>query len=722
MKKRVKRIGIIIMSCILCCSNLTVFGSNNTNVLKEKRQAYIIISNTEKKLKSVEDKYNLEIIERSENEIFEDNNITVANMTNSEAEIIEKEKGITVEEDFTLEKSSIKSKVHTERKNSNESIEWYLKAINADKYVTSKKTKSKNNKVKVAIIDSGIDYTEKINVAEQKNFIEGEDEISILYNDITGHGTAISGIVAAKAQNNSTVRGINENVELYSARIFGYENTTTVSRVIEAIEWAVEKDVNIISMSFGTTQYSKALEKVVDYAYQNGILIIAAAGNNGQQGTTNVEYPAAYDSVMAVGSTDTNNNLCSFSSTGKEIEVVAPGEQIRTTGAFDGVVVTTGTSMSVPQVVGVASVLWEKDLSKSNDFIRQLINYTANDLGDSTKYGNGIVDLQYALDNYDEFSEYYEPNVNDNENVSEDIVDENNNDLQVFDDINYVNGSWTKAQHTSFVEYASSQEMKKNGYTLTAGQIAALKVGAIFQDDTNLSMAGTEDNPYWHGSFKEVTNSNGNSYDCNYILAYTYQMHIARKWKKAKGYVKVTNSYVNTDLPNVIRNEIKADINSLYTNATVKKRIKERFKEYAGGLQWSDSYYPYLLCGMAIHNMTDTFAHSIYVKKNGNWSRIIHSSDTDGDKTSDPHDTDYYPYRFKAANDAAKNAIDNFLMGSSISDCPSDFLDYYVPKYYGNYKIRQLVGFSKQSFSEQGYSGTFEKQYYYDNIKAESYK
>ena len=110
---------------------------------------------------------------------------------------------------------------------------------------------------------------------------------------------------------------------------------------------------------------------------------------------------------MAVGSVDSNGVISDFCSTGEDMEVVAPGELIKSTGGFGGEIIESGTSMAVPHVVGIASLLWQKDKSKSADFIRQLINESANCLGNENIYGNGLVDLEYALEIYNEFASAY---------------------------------------------------------------------------------------------------------------------------------------------------------------------------------------------------------------------------------------------------------------------------------------------------------------------------
>lgn len=174
----------------------------------------------------------------------------------------------------------------------------------------------------------------------RKNFIPGEDEISVIYEDISGHGTGIAGIIAAK-NNGVGISGINPNVQLYSARVLDQNNTAPISRVIEAIYWAIESDVNIINISFGTPNNSDSLRMAIEDAYDAGILIVAAAGNNNV-----MEYPAAYEEVVSVGSVNCFGERSLGSATGEELELMAPGEQILTTGAFGGVLVSSGTSIA----------------------------------------------------------------------------------------------------------------------------------------------------------------------------------------------------------------------------------------------------------------------------------------------------------------------------------------------------------------------------------------
>jgi minor extracellular protease Epr len=104
--------------------------------------------------------------------------------------------------------------------------------------------------------------------------------------------------------------GVNSNVEIYSATVLDEENKAPISRIIAGIYWAIENDVNILSISFGTTKYSEALEIAIKDATDKGILVVAAAGNNNSEV---VEYPAAFDNVMAVGGVDSQGNIAGYS-------------------------------------------------------------------------------------------------------------------------------------------------------------------------------------------------------------------------------------------------------------------------------------------------------------------------------------------------------------------------------------------------------------------------
>lgn len=295
-----------------------------------------------------------------------------------------------------------------ETKAANKTCEWNIECINAQNaYEDSKKC----SRIKVAVLDSGLDYDEDIPFVEREDFL-GEEELSALYQDYTGHGTCIAGLICAK-ENTQRVTGLASNVDLYMGRVLDENNEADVDRVIKAIRWAIDKKVNIIHMSFGIKTYSETLNNVVQEAYKKGILIIAAAGNDGtaDENESTVEYPAAFENVIAVGCTDERNKKSDFSSSGEEIDVVAPGEKILGSGVFSGVVVEEGTSLVAAQVTGVAAVLWGMHPNKSNEYIREWIVSSANDtIGKNC--GNGMIDYEQTKKNYSWMENNYQKNKN----------------------------------------------------------------------------------------------------------------------------------------------------------------------------------------------------------------------------------------------------------------------------------------------------------------------
>lgn len=339
-------------------------------------------------------------------DLLKEENILITNMTAKEAKTLENDSDIQkIEQDVTvkaLETQGTTVYTATEKLSKEDKGKepfWNLKSIHADH-----KQKNSKTRVKVALLDSGVDFQENLKIKERVNLIEEEEEFSAVFEDESCHGTSIASLIVGTS---NKVKGVNEKVDLYSARILDGNKKAPVSRVIEGIYWAIDKKVNIINISFGTNQYSEALKQAIDDANAKGILVIAAAGNQGENATDNVEYPAAFKNVVAVGSVNSKAEASSFSSNGKEVDLVAPGEAVRATGAFGETMVTSGTSMAVPHVVGVASRLWQKDLSKSNEFIRQLLEGSARPLGETSKYGHGLVDCKYAEDMYDDAEKQY---------------------------------------------------------------------------------------------------------------------------------------------------------------------------------------------------------------------------------------------------------------------------------------------------------------------------
>ena len=243
--------------------------------------------------------------------------------------------------------------------------------------------------VKVAILDTGIAPHEDLVVAGGASFVS----YTTSYADDQGHGTHVAGIIGAR--NNTTgIVGVAPNASLYAVKVLQSDGTGYLSDLVAGVEWAISNKMDIINMSLGTPTDSYTMHQVIDKAYANGVLVVAAAGNAGGDGTKNtVEYPAKYSSAIAVAATDSSNLRASFSSTGSEVEVSAPGVGILSTYLNNGYVTMSGTSMATPFVAGQLALLKQANPTASYVNLRAMLDKNVLDLGVAGRdvfYGYGL--------------------------------------------------------------------------------------------------------------------------------------------------------------------------------------------------------------------------------------------------------------------------------------------------------------------------------------------
>jgi len=190
--------------------------------------------------------------------------------------------------------------------------------------------------VKVGIFDSGIDLQHPdLRVAGGVDLIGDGNG----FDDCNGHGTHVAGIVGALDNGKGTV-GVAPDASLYAMRFFDcVGGGATKSRELQGLEWAIDNGMDVINMSFGCCSIGGAVvtplpdpaeEAMLNEAYERGIVLIAASGNSavppaGGPGEPVVSFPAGYASVVAVGATDENDELATFSSYGTDQELTAPG-------------------------------------------------------------------------------------------------------------------------------------------------------------------------------------------------------------------------------------------------------------------------------------------------------------------------------------------------------------------------------------------------------------
>ena len=306
--------------------------------------------------------------------------------------MLQDDENVIIEKDYLLEGSADNAE-DVWQKGLDTVVEeaWDVKAVHAeDRQITVDK------RVKVAVLDSGLDKFAKLSVAGCMNFVDPDtDDIGM---DTTGHGTAVQNIILSNEESTATesVAKENQGISMYSLKVLDEENQAPISRVTAAIHWCIENDIDIINMSFGTLVPSEILEQAIKEAADAGILMIAAVGNGGEASGSTVEYPAAFSEVVGVGSVNQNMEVSDFSSKGEEVELVAPGENVPVSIPWGYYGVNSGTSFAAPHVTAVAGLLWAQDKGKSAEDIRSLLRASAKGGWEEYQAGNGMVDYSYA--------------------------------------------------------------------------------------------------------------------------------------------------------------------------------------------------------------------------------------------------------------------------------------------------------------------------------------
>lgn len=580
--KRRNRVISMIMAATLA---VPAFGYSSTPVQAQEsnsddEKSYVIVAEDEAVYEEVAEEIGYSL---ADDDLLSDNYVMTTDLSEAEAEKLNGIADVMIEEDIVLTGSTAQTEEElpeeaglqqeTEEKTDPE-YDWNLQAICAEEL--SQEPKSGQG-IRVAVLDSGVDYVEGMNLEGYVNLIDGQEEFSTVFQDETGHGTAVAGIIAGNGK--TGINGIAPGASVYSVKVLDGQNTAPLSRVIEGIYWCIENHMDIINMSFGTPVYSKALECAVKDAYAAGILMVGAAGNDG----SGVEYPAAFEEVMAVASASPSASISDFCNTGEELEIAAPGERIRTTSFFNGSMATHGTSIAVPHVTGVAAALWGKDSSKSNVFIRELIRYSAKEMAGTEDCG--LLDAWYAEEIYDSFAENY---VEDG-TVAEEEVPKNGEMPEDYSDVEqdeaYVEGRWEAGGHKDTIN--------ANTAGLSTKEVTLLKKGVVYPDTPD-SWKGAGKHPWWHGKFALKDNVTEYDYISSLSLVTSIAVSQGNFWIVEKG----ATLSVDKSKHKETYDKIKANINNLdyssvlgsYSNTAANRKI--------------------FLYGCALHNLTDIFAHS----------------------------------------------------------------------------------------------------------------
>ncbi|MBW2990418.1 S8 family peptidase [Candidatus Woesearchaeota archaeon] len=392
-------IGLILASLLVVAVNSAVFDNGFDKVVKENKHKFNLL--TADFLESLDDEYQSNDFIIKYNDDFDKNNLDkFSKVGDIEKFKISKFKAKVKDLEDIIQDDSVELvELDQDLLLLGEYVPFNIQQVNAD----SVWNLSTGNGVKVAVLDTGIASHLDLSIAGGWNVVDDSSD----YSDSNGHGTMIAGVLSALLDDNGLV-GVSPDASLYAVKIME-GSSGSLSDAISGVEWVLDNDMDVVSMSFGFDGYSQIFKEVVEDAYDEGILLVGASGND----DSSVVYPAAYTSVVAVGAVDEDNIRAGFSNYGFELELVAPGVSINSTTLNDGYSEGTGTSLAVPHVAGVAALIWSYNRNLTNEQVRGKLQNDALDFGSSGKddyfgYGLVVVNLSSADYNFSEDTYYYE--------------------------------------------------------------------------------------------------------------------------------------------------------------------------------------------------------------------------------------------------------------------------------------------------------------------------
>lgn len=253
--------------------------------------------------------------------------------------------------------------------------------------------------VTVAVIDSGSGPHPDLNanLDTGRTMFGSIDSAGVIDVDVAGHGSHVSGIIAAVADNAIGGSGVAPQARILPIRVLDSLGSGDSKDVSKAVRFAVDSGVKVINLSLGGATESTSLTSAIQYAVDRNVLVVAAAGNGAADSTP--KWPAASDLALAVTAVDRTNGVTSFDQRGEYIDLAAPGSSILSTASND-YKIQSGTSMAAAFVTGAAALLFAAQPSITAAQVRDVLQRTATDigaLGRDTTFGYGLVDLVAAF-------------------------------------------------------------------------------------------------------------------------------------------------------------------------------------------------------------------------------------------------------------------------------------------------------------------------------------
>ncbi len=286
-----------------------------------------------------------------------------------------------------------------------------------------------SSEVIIAVVDTGVDYTHRdlddnmwVNEAELNGTADVDDDENGYIDDIYGynfcthndtpgpdpmddygHGTHCAGTIAAEGNNGLDIAGVCFNAKIMALKFLSSGGSGYASDAVTAFYYAVENGADIISNSWGGGGYLQSMRNAIDYAYSQGVIMVAAAGNDYSDFT---HYPASYNHMISVAATNSNDQKPSFSNYGDRVDIAAPGIDIlslRAAGTSMGTVyddyttVASGTSMACPHVAGACGLLLSVNMTLRVDEMYDILMETVDPIETGVCLSNGRLNVFSAM-------------------------------------------------------------------------------------------------------------------------------------------------------------------------------------------------------------------------------------------------------------------------------------------------------------------------------------
>ncbi|QBP42584.1 cell wall-binding repeat-containing protein [Paenisporosarcina antarctica] len=229
----------------------------------------------------------------------------------------------------------------------------------------------------IAVLDTGVDHTlSDLSGSVLAN--SGYDFINNSSNamDGNGHGTHVSGIIAAEANNQYSMAGINAYTKILPVKVLDDSGSGDTEQIAYGIKYAVDNGANVINLSLGGS-YSRVLEYALKYANDHDVTVVAASGNDGYE---EISYPASSQYAISVGATNRLDIVSDYSNFGSGLDLVAPGTEIPSLMPDGNVTIMSGTSMATPHVAAVAGLLLSRNSELLPSEIEKILTKTASDV------------------------------------------------------------------------------------------------------------------------------------------------------------------------------------------------------------------------------------------------------------------------------------------------------------------------------------------------------